>query len=72
MTWWIQGFIIAIWVVLNLIYFRLGRLIETRQTIKTNIFDEEELHNNCTVQILKNTQTGETSTGWWENEGSMH
>ena len=72
MTWWIQGFIIAIWVVLNLIYFRLGRLIETRQTIKTNIFDEEELHNNCTVQILKNTQTGETSTGWWENEGSMY
>ena len=36
--------------------------------VKTNIFDEEEIHENCTVQILKNSITGETSVGWWENE----
>jgi len=37
--------------------------------IKTNIFDKEELHTNCTVQILSNSATGEVSVGWWENPG---
>ena len=34
--------------------------------VKMNIFDEEEIHHNCTVQILRNSVTGETSIGWWE------
>ena len=32
-----------------------------------NMFDDEEIHENCTVQIWKNTATGETSIGWWQN-----
>jgi hypothetical protein len=32
-----------------------------------NLFDEEEVHENCTVQIWKNSHTGEVSIGWWEN-----
>lgn len=36
--------------------------------VETNIYDEEELHQNCTVQILRNSVTGEVSVGWWENE----
>ena len=32
------------------------------------IFDIEELHTNCTVQILRNSITGEESIGWWDNE----
>lgn len=36
--------------------------------IETNIFDIEEIHHNCTVQILKNSVTGEVSVGWWPNE----
>ena len=35
---------------------------------EANIYDEEEVHENCTVQILRNSITGETSIGWWENE----
>lgn len=35
---------------------------------ETNIYDEEEIHENCTVQILRNSLTGEESVGWWENE----
>jgi hypothetical protein len=35
--------------------------------IETNLYDEEEIHNNCTVQILKNSVTGETSIGWWKD-----
>ena len=31
-----------------------------------NIFDEEEIHENCTVQILRNSVTGAVSIGWWE------
>lgn len=37
-------------------------------SVETNIFDIEEIHYNCTVQILKNSITGEISVGWWENE----
>ena len=38
------------------------------EIIETNIFDQEEIHPNCTVQILKNSVTGEVSVGWWENK----
>lgn len=30
-------------------------------------FDIEERHENCTVQILKNSVTGAESVGWWKN-----
>ena len=33
-----------------------------------NIFDEVEVHDNCTVQILRNSATGEESVGWWDND----
>ena len=36
-------------------------------SIETNLFDEVEEHDNCTVQILRNSVTGEQSVGWWEN-----
>ena len=35
---------------------------------ETNIYDQEEIHENCTVQILRNSVTGEESIGWWEND----
>ena len=31
-----------------------------------NLFDEEEIIEGCTVQILTNTVTGEVSVGWWQ------
>lgn len=36
--------------------------------VETNIFDEEETIPNCTVQVLRNTETGEESVGWWRND----
>ena len=30
------------------------------------VFDEVEIIEGCTVQILKNSKTGEVSIGWWE------
>ncbi len=30
----------------------------------TGIFDEEELIPNCTIQIWRNSQTGDVSVGW--------
>lgn len=36
--------------------------------ISTALYDQEEIHKNCTVQVLSNSVTGETSVGWWENE----
>ena len=34
----------------------------------TGYYDEVEEIPNCTVQILRNSATGETSVGWWRNE----
>lgn len=33
-------------------------------TIETNIYDHEELHHNCLVQVLTNSITGEQSPAW--------
>jgi hypothetical protein len=44
--------------------------LNNRITIETNIYDKEETYPNCTVQVLTNTATGETSVGWWENSPS--
>ena len=35
--------------------------------VETNIYDQEETFPDCTVQVLTNTATGETSVGWWQN-----
>lgn len=47
-----------------------GCMNEDRDTtIQTNLFDKEEVYENCSVQILENTTTGEISVGWRpENE----
>lgn len=37
--------------------------------VETNVFDQEEIYYDCTVQILSNSTTGEQSVGWWKNEG---
>ena len=31
------------------------------------VYDECEIHDNCTVEIWTNSKTGEQSVGWWEN-----
>ena len=33
------------------------------------IYDECEVHKNCTVEVWKNSVTGEVSIGWYENGG---
>ena len=37
-------------------------------SVESAIFDEEEIHTNCTVQIWRNSVTGDISIGWWPNE----
>ena len=36
-------------------------------TVESNIYDEEETYYDCTVQVLRNSITGETSVGWFRN-----
>lgn len=36
--------------------------------VETNIYDQEEIHHGCTVQILSNSVTGDVSVGWWEEK----
>ena len=37
-------------------------------TIETNLFDREEIHHNCLVQVLTNSITGEQSPAWCYDE----
>jgi hypothetical protein len=39
-----------------------------QREIEVNIYDREEIHENCTVQVLTNSVTGAVSVGWWDNE----
>ena len=32
-----------------------------------NLYDECEVHENCTVEIWRNSKTGKISIGWYEN-----
>lgn len=38
------------------------------ERMQMNLFDECEVHRNCTVQILHNSVTDEYSIGWWKND----
>lgn len=42
--------------------------VQAFEDVTYGVFDIEELYPNCTVQILKNSITGEMSLGWWQNE----
>ena len=33
--------------------------------MELNMYDQCEIIEGCTVEILTNTLTGETSVGWW-------
>ena len=37
------------------------------ENMEINIYDEEEIYPDCTVQVLKNSVTGKVSVGWWKN-----
>lgn len=39
-----------------------------RTRISSPLFGHEDIFPDCTVQVLTNTVTGETSVGWWENK----
>ena len=36
--------------------------------INMDLFDEQEIYHDCTVQVLHNTVTDEYSVGWWDNQ----
>lgn len=39
--------------------------------VETVLYDKEEIFTNCSVQVLTNTVTGETSIGWWKNNDDL-
>lgn len=36
--------------------------------VSVALYDQEEIHHNCTVQILSNSVTGDVSIGWWPED----
>ena len=45
-----------------------ARIWNTRTVLTADLYDKEEVFPDCTVQLLINSQTGETSVGWWPNK----
>ena len=43
---------------------KAGKVEDER--ILPNLYDQEEYYEDCTVQVLTNTVTGEQSFGWWQ------
>ena len=40
----------------------------SESAVETNVFDLEEVHDNCTVIIWSNSTTGEKSWAWYDND----
>ena len=36
--------------------------------VECNVYDQEQIYRDCTVQVLTNTATGAVSVGWWQND----
>lgn len=47
---------------------RLIRRWNRRTEVARMEYDREEIHENCTVHVLYNSETGESSIGWWRND----
>ena len=45
----------------------VGR-IKDGDEITYNLYDHEEIYEDCTVQVWSNTFTGDNSVGWFENQ----
>ena len=54
---------------MDLLMFAKNRDNEAEEfTVDANIYDIVEVHENCTVEILKSSVTGAISIGWWRND----
>ena len=49
----------------HIIYKCSGVCPQFKNGTKLNMYDHCEIIEGCTVEILTNTLTGETSVGWW-------
>lgn len=47
--------------------WRASQLEGLPQDIDLTVWEEAETVHNATVQIIRNTKTGEYSFGWWRN-----
>lgn len=46
-------------------------ILSDEQVSEVNLYDIEEVHHGCTVQVLTNSVTGETSVGWWKGDADV-
>ncbi len=50
-----------------LVWMSLNDFIN-KTAVQCNLFDERVVYPNCTVEIFRNSLTGDESVGWWRNE----
>lgn len=56
------------WTDLHTAVYAWNRRPRILRKVETCFYDKEEIYENCTVQVLTNTGTGDVSVGWWKNE----
>lgn len=61
--WWTEKSIRE----LEIIEKKIHEMTDSGEKFDINIFDQCEEFENCTVQVLTNTVTGEVSVGWWQD-----
>lgn len=49
-------------------FIAAAKTVSLETKVESNVYDIENTYPNCTVQVLENSITGETSVGWWKNE----
>ena len=49
----------------HIVYKCSGVCPHFKNGTKLNMYDQREIIEGCTVEIMTNTLTGETSVGWW-------
>ena len=42
--------------------------LNCKTAIASNVYDKTETYHNCTVEVWRNSQTGDTSVGWYKND----
>ena len=47
-------------------------ILKDAQYVKMKLFNEHEVHPNVTVEVWRNTETGDESWGWFEEGGPLH
>lgn len=63
-----MGAALMAWVRPYILSWQARQLEGLPRDIDSDIYEEAETIHNATVQIMRNSRTGEYTVGWWRNK----